>query len=655
MNKQGLYTIDVPGAPDIPGEGKPRKAALFADDKEVDMIPGIANLYDNFLHGVKVAGNDPFMGIRPTVNGEPGPYVWQTYNEIHQRIKDLAAYYKILGLDTKANVGLFSINRPEWIIGEQASFYVNMITVPLYDTLGVEAIEYIVTQTSMSVVVATSDKAKTLVGMRDKIPTLKTIIVMDEASDELVASAAGHIKVIGILDAEKEGRAKPVDANPPASDDVATICYTSGTTGLPKGVMMTHRNMLGFPGSVMALIGRGKVFPFTKEDVHISYLPLAHVFEREVQIVVLYVGGRIGFYQGDTLKLLDDVAVLKPTLFASVPRLYNRIYDKVLASVKAKGGLAAYLFNAGFQAKKKGLAAGNVTHFLWDRLVFGNVRARLGGRVKVMMSGAAPISADVVDFLRICFSTEFHEGYGQTETCAAISITDRHDLQSGHVGVPLPCLQVKLIDVPAMDYTSKDKPFPRGEIALKGTNVFPGYYNSPEKTAEAFTPDGWLRTGDIGQWDSKGRLQIVDRVKNIFKLAQGEYIAPEKIENVYIKHELVAQAFVYGDSLQAQLVAIIVPDEETFVKWADGKFGAGRGYAKHAADDAVRKALCKELEAFGKKNDLKGFENIKALYIDTKEFSMENGLFTPTFKLKRHEAKKYYETQIAEMYAELTK
>ncbi|KAI8804927.1 hypothetical protein BJ742DRAFT_871479 [Cladochytrium replicatum] len=654
MSKPTQYTVEVADAPDVPGEGKPRKAALFAKDPQVDMLPGVTSIYENFLRALKIAGNEPFMGVRPIINGEAGPYVWQTYNEVFERVKDLAAYFKLLGLEQKANIGLFSINRPEWVIAEQSCFYLNLVTVPLYDTLGVEAIEYIITQTEMSVCVATKDKAKVLLGMRDKIPTLKAIIVMDGADDALVQSGA-EIKVVGLDEAEKEGHTKPVDATSAGSEDVATICYTSGTTGLPKGVVMTHRQMLGFPGSIMALMGRGKIIPLNKDDCHISYLPLAHIFEREIFIIVMHVGGRAGFYQGDTLKLLDDVAVLKPTIFASVPRLYNRIYDKVLASVNAKGGLALYLFNTAFAAKKKGLASGAFTHFLWDRLVFGNVRARLGGRVKLMFSGAAPISADVVDFLRICFSSEFHEGYGQTETCAAITVTDRHDLQSGHVGVPLPCLQVKLLDVPGMGYTSKDQPFPRGEISLKGSNVFSGYYNAPEKTAEAFTADGWLRTGDIGQWDAKGRLQIVDRVKNIFKLAQGEYIAPEKIELVYVKHELVAQAFVYGDSLQSQLVGIIVPDEEAFLKWADGKFGEGKGFAKHAADPAVRKAYCKVLEDFGKKNDLKGFENVKAVYLDTKEFSMDNGLLTPSFKLKRHEAKKYYETQIAEMYAELTK
>ncbi|KAI8815021.1 hypothetical protein BJ742DRAFT_782017 [Cladochytrium replicatum] len=655
MNKQGQYTIEVPGVPDIPGEGKPRKSALFAKDPILEMLPNVTTLYENFKRTVDASGSNQFLGRRPVVDGLAGDYVWETYGEVYQRVKNLASYLKIIGLCEQAHVGLFSVNRPEWIIGEQACYYLNMITVPLYDTLGIEAIEYIITQTEMPVVIATRDKAKILVGMLDKIPTLKTIIVMDGLNGRLIKAAAGRVNVIGMDDAEIEGRAKPAEASPPSPDDLATICYTSGTTGLPKGVMMSHRSMLGFPGSMIALMNRGKLWPSTKDEIHISYLPLAHIFERELFVIIMFVGASVGFYQGDTLKLLDDVAALRPTIFASVPRLYNRIYDRVLASVKAKGGLAAYLFNAGYQAKKKGLAQGTYTHFLWDRLIFGNVRAKLGGRVKMMYSGAAPITAEVVDFLRICFSTEFYEGYGQTETCAAVTVTDRHDLQSGHVGVPLPCVHIKLIDVPHMGYTSKDKPHPRGEIAVKGTNIFSGYYRNPQKTAETFTADGWLRTGDIGQWDSKGRLQILDRVKNIFKLAQGEYIAPEKIELVYAKHELVAQAFVYGDTLRSQLVGIVVPDAERFVKWADAKFGEGKGIATHAADQEVRKALCELLDQYGRKNDLKGFENVKAVYIDTKEFSMENGLLTPSFKLRRHEASEYYAQQIAEMYDELTK
>lgn len=329
------------------------------------------------------------------------------------------------GLKADSPIGLFSINRPEWVIAEHASFLHSCTTVPLYDTLGAEAIEFIVNQTELALVVATKDKAKILLNMKDKLPTLKHVIIMDTPDEETLSKGKEtDVEVISIIDVEREGAEKPVEGTLPTKDTIATICYTSGTTGQPKGVMLSHENLLSFAAATRALVTTQSVVDYGKDDSYISYLPLAHVFERIIQVCITYVGGRIGFYQGDTLKLLDDVAELKPTVFASVPRLYNRIYDKVLQGVKAKGGIGATLFNKAFAAKKAGLGSGTVHHWLWDALVFSKVRARLGGKVRLMLTGAAPISADVIDFLRICFSACVIEGYGQTETSGRWS---RHD------------------------------------------------------------------------------------------------------------------------------------------------------------------------------------------------------------------------------------
>lgn len=402
------------------------------------------------------------------------------------------------------------------------------------------------------------------------------------------------------------------------------------------------------------MIEHKQTYPLSGNDVHISYLPLAHVFERIVSVCMMYLGASVGFYQGDTLKLMDDMAVLKPTVFISVPRLYNKIYDRVLSGVKTAGGLKAFLFNYAYQSKKYWLERGYVKHSIWDKLVFGAVRERLGGRVAFMVTGAAPISTDVLDFLRICFSVKLTEGYGQTEGSGGSCATHTTDLEPGHVGPPMPHVMCKLRDVPSMNYLSTDVPFPRGEICFKGASIFKGYYKEPEKTKEALSADGWCYTGDVGYWDEKGRLRIVDRVKNIFKLAQGEYIAPEKIEIVYGKHEIVAQAFVYGDSLQSTLVAVIVPDEKPFTAWAAGVGFPGKSFKELCTESAVRKAVQKVLESYGRQNNLKGFENVKAVYLDTEAFSVENGVMTPTFKLKRNDAKIKYKKQIDEMYAAMT-
>ncbi|KAG0013537.1 Long chain acyl-CoA synthetase 7 peroxisomal [Podila clonocystis] len=362
---------------------------------------------------------------------------------------------------------------------------------------------------------------------------------------------------------------------------------------------------------------------------------------------------RVGYYQGDTLKLLDDVAILQPTIFASVPRLFNRIYDKVLAGVKAKGGIAAFLFNRAYAAKKANLRKGVMTHAVWDKLVFGAIRARLGGKVKHIVSGSAPISPDVMDFLRICFSADVYEGYGQTEQAAGLCMSYRGDLTTGQVGPPQLCVEVKLKDLPAMNYTSQDKPFPRGEIMLRGASVFNGYYKAPKQTAETLDAEGWASTGDVGQWDAQGRLVVIDRVKNIFKLAQGEYIAPEKIEGVLAKHYLVSQVFVHGDSLQATLVGVVIPDPDTLKLWANEHGLGGKSYEELCRDAKVKTTLQKDLAVFGKESDLKGFEILKNIHVDSEQFSIENDLLTPTFKLKRHQAKEKYQGEIDRMYSEI--
>ncbi|KAF9360084.1 hypothetical protein BGX34_007964 [Mortierella sp. NVP85] len=653
------YSVVVPNSPDIPGEGKPRRSVL-CPEKLLENYPSVKagatvkTLHENFLEGVLRSEGGSFLGHRPVVNGVAQAFVWQSYTQVLDRVTNFGAGLSHLGLVPKANFGIFSVNRPEWTMSEHAGYMYNYTTVPLYDTLGFNAIEYIVNQTDMQIIIASPDKASVILALKPKLPSVKTIIVMGDVDEALKTEARLlHVDVVSWTDVERDGRERPVHAIHPTEDDIATICYTSGTTGTPKGAVLTHKNFVATIASFRTLAKHGKFFQPSNADCHISYLPLAHVFERLCQAVMISGSTRIGYYQGDTLKLLDDVVELQPTIFVSVPRLFNRIYDKVMAGVKAKGGLAASLFNYAYNSKKASLKEGYIDHVLWDRLIFGAIRARLGGKVKHIISASAPISPDVMDFLRICFSADVYEGYGQTEQAAGLSMTYRGDMTPGQVGPPQLCVEVKLRDIPEMNYTSQDKPYPRGEIMLRGKSVFKGYYKAPEQTAETLSADGWASTGDVGMWDDRGRLVLIDRAKNIFKLAQGEYIAPEKIEAVLAKHHLVAQVFVYGHSLQASLVGVVVPDPETLKPWANENGLAGKSYEELCSQPLVRTTLLKELTAFGKGNDLKGFEILKDIHVTSEQFSLENDLLTPTFKLKRHAAKDKYSVEIERMYASL--
>ncbi|CAI0551286.1 unnamed protein product [Linum tenue] len=559
--------------------------------------------------------------------------MWMTYGEAATAREAIGSGLRYHGLDKGACVGAYFINRPEWLIVDHACAAYSYISVPLYDTLGPDAVKFVVNHADVQAIFCTPETLNTVVGGVDE-----NLPLLPSSGVKLIS----YLKLIG------EGRSSLQPFIPPKPEDVATICYTSGTTGTPKGVVLTHGNLIA------SVAGSSLSIKFNCSDIYISYLPLAHIYERTNQISAVYYGVAVGFYQGDSLKLMDDLAALRPTIFCSVPRLYNRIYDGITAAVKTSGALKEKLFNAAFNSKKQAIMSGRTPSPMWDRLVFNKIKAKLGGRVRLMGSGASPLSPDVMDFLRVCFGCQVLEGYGMTETSCIISIMDEGDNLSGHVGSPNPACEVKLVDVPEMNYTSEDQPFPRGEICVRGPTIFQGYYKDQTQTGEVIDEDGWLHTGDIGLWLDGGRLKIVDRKKNIFKLAQGEYIAPEKIENVYTKSRFVGQCFVYGDSFNSSLVAIVSVDPDVLTEWATSQGIKADDLGRLCNDLRARAAVLADMDSIGREAQLRGFEFAKAVTLVPEPFTLENGLLTPTFKIKRPQAKEYFAKAITDMYDELS-
>lgn len=312
-----------------------------------------------------------------------------------------------------------------------------------------------------------------------------------------------------------------------------------------------------------------------------------------------------------------------------------------------------WLFDTAYASKKYYLKDGYKTHAFWDFLVFSKAQQALGGRVRRMMNGSAPLSKDVKEFCQIVFGATMLEGYGLTETGAVISCSTDEIPPGDHIGIPLGNVQICLEDVPEMNYTSHDKPCPRGEILMKGDNLFVGYYKQPELTKEVIDADAWLHTGDIGCWNADGTLRIIDRKKNIFKLSQGEYVAPEKIEGIYIKSPLIAQAFVHGDSLKNYLVAIIVPDSEVVAKWAKDK-GLKASFEELCTADSpagaeLKADIAREMERLATEYKLFGFERVKKFHVHSEQFTPENDFATPTFKLKRPLIVKHFGPELESM------
>ncbi|XP_078436220.1 long chain acyl-CoA synthetase 6, peroxisomal-like isoform X2 [Wolffia australiana] len=602
--------------------------------------PEISTVHENFVHGVESFRDYKYLGSRIREDGTVGEYRWMTYGEASTARTAIGSGLVYHGIPQGASVGLYFINRPEWLIVDHACSAYSFISVPLYDTLGPDAVSFIVNHAEVQAIFCLPQTLDIILSFLSQIPSVRLIVVID-GQDEKIPSlpVAAGVKIVSYSRLLEQGRRNIHPFIPPKPDDVYTICYTSGTTGTPKGVVLTHKNMIA------SVAGFNTNVPFYTSDIYISYLPLAHIYERANHVALAYYGVSVGFYQGDNLKLMDDLAVLRPTVFCSVPRLYNRIYAGIINAVKASGALREKLFFTAFNSKKQAIANGKNPSPLWDRLVFNKIKAKLGGRVRFMGSGASPLSPDVMDFLRVCFGCEVIEGYGMTETSCVISAMDPGDKLSGHVGSPNTACE--------MNYTSDDQPYPRGEICVRGPTIFKGYFKDEMQTREVIDEDGWLHTGDIGLWLPGGRLKIIDRKKNIFKLAQGEYIAPEKIENVYAKCKFVAQCFVYGDSFNSSLVAVISVDPDVMRNWASANGIQYGSLEQLCSDPRARAAVLADLDAVGRESKLRGFEFVKAVTLVTEPFTLENGLLTPTFKIKRPQARAYFDKAIADMYAEL--
>uniref|UniRef100_A0A4W6G4C4 Long-chain-fatty-acid--CoA ligase n=1 Tax=Lates calcarifer TaxID=8187 RepID=A0A4W6G4C4_LATCA len=634
---------------EVPGGDLARRSPLQSGDGHLaHLYDDGRTLYEFFLRGARVSNNGPCLGSRKPKQ----PYEWMSYREVMERTENLGSAFLHKGHSktTDPHIGIFSQNRPEWTISELACYTYSLVSVPLYDTLGTEAIAYIIDKASISTIICdVVDKVNLVLDcVKDKTHSVKTIVLMETPSAELVSRGQqAGIHIFSLQEMEVSRRL--FLSFPPQPEDMAVICFTSGTTGNPKGAMLTHGNIVSNCSAFIKMTERNSEWTPGTHDVHISYLPLAHMFERVVQGVMLVHGARIGFFQGDIRRLPDDLNTLKPTVFPVVPRLLNRMYDKIFG--QANTSLKRWLLGFAYRRKEAEMMKGIVRRdSIWDRLIFRKVQASLGGCVRLMVTGAAPISPTVLTFLRAAIGCQFYEGYGQTECTAGCTMTMPGDWSAGHVGAPLPCNSVKLVDVPEMNYLAVNG---EGEVCVKGTNVFLGYLKDPEKTAETIDEDGWVHTGDIGKWLPNGTLKIVDRKKHIFKLAQGEYIAPEKIENVYIRSDAVAQVFVHGDSLQACLVAVVVPDPDFLSGWTKRTLGLEGSYQELCGRKEVKAAILEDMLRLGKDGGLKSFEQVKAIYIHTELFSIENGLLTPTMKAKRNELRQHFKPQIEELYAEI--
>lgn len=639
------------------GETRVFRNPKFRDGLLTTPSGEMSTLFDLVQKSFSLHARNPMLGTKTQYG-----YVWKTYQDVKDLATSFGSGLEALELcpevDADGSVykflGLYSKNREEWTIADLACIYYNITTVPFYDALGAESMEYMLEQTGLITLFISQENLPRILKLKSegKTSDLKYLILMERASDELRIEVRDNgLTLYDMSEIISHGWTNKRDFKRPGPNNVYTICYTSGTTGYPKGVILPHGGMLAGIGGVM------NVFTPSPNDVHLSYLPLAHVYERVVSLALIHSGSSIGYFGGDVLKLKEDLAELRPTILPCVPRLLNRFYDAIQGSLKSQTGLKAKLIEKACKVKLDNLYNGtNYTHSLYDSLVFKKIKQVLGGRVRLAVTASAPISPDVLSFLKIAFCCPILEAYGQTETCGAATATLIDDPDSGHVGGPIACCEIKLVDIPEMNYTSTTRDdkmnlTPCGEICFRGPNVTPGYFKLPDKTAEVIDEEGWLHSGDVGMIRPDGSLRLIDRKKNIFKLAQGEYVAPEKIENVYVLSKYVASCYVHGDSLQSYLIAIVVP-EESHIRELAKKHEVEGELKDLCQTPQIIKDVLADMTQVGKASGLLSFEQAKKVYLHSEPFTIESGLLTPTFKIKRFDAKNYFSEVIQYLYSE---
>ncbi|XP_069546846.1 long-chain-fatty-acid--CoA ligase 3a isoform X2 [Brachyistius frenatus] len=587
-----------------------------------------------------------------------GEYRWLSYKETDTAVTQLGSGLAALGQRPNSNIAIFCETRAEWIIAAQACFKYNFPLITLYSTLGGPAIAHALNETEVTHIITSRELLETrLKAILFEVSRLQHIIVVENTPTSWSGYPRG-ISVHNMTAVQKLGASweNARERKQPLPSDIAVIMYTSGSTGIPKGVMISHSNIIA------GITGMAERIPnLCEEDTYIGYLPLAHVLELSAELVCVSHGCRIGYSSPQTLAdqstkikkgSKGDTSVLQPTLMAAVPEIMDRIYKNVMTKVEEMSCVQRTLFILAYNYKLEQLAKGYSTP-LCDRLVFGKVRSLLGGRTRVLLSGGAPLSAATQRFMNVCFCCPVGQGYGLTETCGAGTISELWDYSTGRVGGPLVCCEIKLKDWAEGGYRSTDKPHPRGEILIGGPNVTMGYYKNEAKNHEDFFVDEngqrWFYTGDIGEFQEDGCLKIIDRKKDLVKLQAGEYVSLGKVEAMLKNCPLIDNICAYANSDETYVISFVVPNQKQLLALAD-QYGICGSCEELCNSKAMEELVLKVITEAALTAQLERFEIPRKIRLSPEAWTPEMGLVTDAFKLKRKELKTHYQDDIERMY-----
>ncbi|OAQ73928.1 fatty acid activator Faa4 [Pochonia chlamydosporia 170] len=670
------YTIEAPGYEKVPGETIPRRHPRAKNGLLSRPADDVQNIFDIVRHSARVYPNHQALGsrklielhketkkVKKNVGGEVqevdkewqffelSNYSYLTYKEYETRVLQLGSGLRKLGLTPENKLHLFATTSLPWISMSHACASQSISIVTAYDTLGESGVEHSLVQTDATAMFVDPHLLKTAVNPIKK-SSVKTVII----NEDCIFATGGEVeefkknnpdlKVLTYDELRQLGEENMVEAVPPKPEDLYCIMYTSGSTGLPKGACLTHEAVVAAVTGLLTCVDEC----VSDKEFVLAYLPLAHIFEMVLENLVLFIGGTLGYGNPRTLSDVSmkncagDMREFRPTALVGVPQVWETVKKGVMAKLDTSSPLLKNLFWGAFNYKsfmsrnKLPLAS------LFDGIVFAKVRELTGGRLRFTMNGASGISDSTKQFLSLVLAPML-VGYGLTETCANGALGCPLEFSPNSIG-PIPAaIDVKLVSVPELGYNTDNVKVPQGEIWMKGLPILKEYYNNPEETAKAVTPDGWFKTGDIGEFDNHGHLRVIDRVKNLVKMQGGEYIALEKVESIYRGAQTVSNVMIHADAEHSRPIAVIMPNEKVLVDRAKDL-----GVDEHDmhTNPKVRDAVLKDLQATGRRAGLSSMEIVCGVVLTDEEWTPPSGLVTATQKLNRRVIRDRFKKEIAE-------
>jgi len=562
---------------------------------------------------------------------EAGSWEETSYEKVAAEVQALTLGLKALGVQRGDKVAIIGNTRPEWTLFDFAAMSTGATVVPIYQSNSPSECQYVLEHSESRVVIAENeDQLAKIREVRDSLPALENVVIMIGEADDAISM--NELRAKGDSGSAEDYKASYEAVEP---DDLCKIVYTSGTTGPPKGCMISH-------GNYRAMLDMADSASIVEEgETSYLFLPLAHVFALLIQYGMIDIGGRIAFWERDQLKIVPNLAEVKPESFPSVPRIFEKVHDTAVATAEGEGGLKAAIFRWAFRVGKryrKAEAQGKKPGFLLtkqfnfaDKAVFSKIREIFGGNLRVAISGAAPIDPEILRFYEAA-GVPLFEAWGMTETSTGGTTNMPGENRIGTVGKPVDGVELKIAE--------------DGELLIKGDNVFQGYYKNPEATAETIT-DGWLHTGDIASIDEDGYVSIIGRKKEIIITAGGKNITPVNIEQEVKRHPLVSQCVVIGDR-RPYLIALITLDQEALTRFA-AEQGMLDEPGAMVGSPLVRETLEQHIEEVNR--NFARVEQIKRFHILPHDLSQEGGELTPTLKIKRPVVATKYEKEIEDLYA----